>query len=538
MKDLQTTANLVSGLDLYTGPFGFSEAAHLLRRISFSFSREQVNQAVSDGFTLTMSKIMSQQSMPEPPVYYNFNNDPNAGNGETWVDTPHNIFVLGLNGARNRSLAAWTTSLMFDPEPNIREKMCQFWHNHFVVEAGTVSDPRFLYRYISLLRENATGNFKDLVKAITIDPAMLRYLNGNQNTVGAANENYARELLELFTIGKGALSGPGDYTTFTEDDVKEVAKVLTGWRDRGYFNILGVPIESEFLYFQHDKTSKQLSHRFGNMVIEDGAELEYAQLIDIIFQQEEVSKFICRKLYRWFVFYNIDEQIEQEIIEPLAIMLRDNDYEILPVLTTLLSSDHFFSLDQRGCMIKNPYDYIISLIKGFEVEFSGESDSDYDAWHTFYIAATALQMQYYNPPSVSGWQAYYQAPAFYQIWLNSNTLPLRSQAADLMIYLGFTLGGHRYFIDDLKFISTIEDADDPNVLIETLASIIFCREISSEQVLFLKEVLIPGLPDFEWTTEYNAYLNDPTNELLKLSVSLKVKALLSTMIKMPEFQLI
>ena len=122
--------------------------------------------------------------------------------------------------------------------------MTLFWHNHFVVEFGDINDARMGYEYCRLLRQHALGNFKQLAKDVTVTPAMLRYLNGNQSTVGAPNENYGRELLELFTVGKGPLIGPGNYTNYTEADVQAAAKVLTGWRD------LATPAREQLLHRQ------------------------------------------------------------------------------------------------------------------------------------------------------------------------------------------------------------------------------------------------------------------------------------------------
>ncbi|MCB0871736.1 MAG: DUF1800 family protein, partial [Solirubrobacterales bacterium] len=168
-----------------------------------------------------------------------------------------------------------TLKLMLEEGISLREKMTLFWHNHFAV--SNVNDPKFLYRHVELLRNFAWGNFRELMKEITVDPTMLRFLNGNQNTRTAPNENYARELMELYTLGKGDLAGPGDYTTFTEDDVIQMAKVLTGWRDRG-FNTVNpdVNVESFFTLNRHDTGSKQLSHRFNNEVITNLGDQEYA----------------------------------------------------------------------------------------------------------------------------------------------------------------------------------------------------------------------------------------------------------------------
>ena len=139
--------------------------------------------------------------------------------------------------------------------------MVLFWHNHFVTQSETVEEARYLYRYCELLRNHALGNFKQLTQDVTLNPAMLWYLNGNTNFVGAANENYARELFELFTIGKGEQIGEGNYTNYTEQDVLAAAKVLTGWYDQY------TTVTSSFLSDWHDKSNKLFSEAFDNQII-------------------------------------------------------------------------------------------------------------------------------------------------------------------------------------------------------------------------------------------------------------------------------
>lgn len=228
-------------------------------------NNEQVKQAVTDGLDAVVEQLLADLPMPEPPVNYFFNDDPNVPIGTTWVDKPFSRAVNFIP-YRFNSLYAWTMGLLLEEGISVREKMTLFWHNHFVTE--NINDPKYTYNYISLLRENALGNFQELTKEVTINPSMLRYLNGNQNTRRAPNENYARELLELFTIGKGELAGPGDYTTFTETDVIEIAKVLTGWVDVGYLSADPNQQPGAFyLINRHDLEQKQLSHRFGNTTI-------------------------------------------------------------------------------------------------------------------------------------------------------------------------------------------------------------------------------------------------------------------------------
>jgi uncharacterized protein (DUF1800 family) len=173
------------------------------------------------------------------------------------------------------------------------------------------------YRYNILLRQYALGNFKEMTRAVTMDPAMLKYLNGNANTKKAPDENYGRELQELFTVGKG----PGSH--YTEADVKAAAHVLTGFRieNKSLPDIHGV-----FDAGRHDENDKQFSDFYQNTTIKGRkgkeGEMELDDLLALIFSQPEVARFICRKLYRFFVYHNIDEETEKTIIEPLAELFR------------------------------------------------------------------------------------------------------------------------------------------------------------------------------------------------------------------------
>lgn len=524
-----------TGLEPYTGPWEYEQAAHLLKRTTFGPTYAQMKAAADSSMEEMVNTLLSDLPLPEPPLNYFTDEDPNVPVGETWINAPY-VGDLNLQGPRRRSLAAWTMGLMQETGTNIREKMVLFWHNHYVT--ALTPDPKFVYVYSNTLRENALGNFRELTKKITIDPAMLIYLNGRQNTRVAPNENYARELLELFTIGKGDLAGPGDYTTFTEDDVVEIARVLTGWRDRGLLTQNpDLEVGSFFRPNAHDLGTKQLSHRFDNAIIENNGEQEYADLIDIIFQQDEVARFISRKLYRWFVYYTIDEQIEADVIEPMAQILIENDYEIKPVLEALFKSAHFYDILNRGPMIKNPLDFVMSVVNQFELIQTNNPNLKYRIWGRLFNLTEPLQMVYYNPPDVAGWKAYYQEPGYYRIWINSATLPVRMEFTNILSTVGATLGDLRIIIDVLSFTASLDDPYDPNHLIEEFVQILFPQPITDGQKTALKEILIPGLPDYEWSIEYGDYVLDPDNMDLATSVENKLRSLVRAMLTMPEFYL-
>jgi len=540
-----------AGLEPFTGPWTRAEAAHLLRRCMFGPTRADMDWAANQDLNTVLNTLLEDRPLPEPPLNYEEEDDPNVPLGETWVNAPL-VNFKNLRPSRHRSLEAWTMGVMIQEGINIREKMTLFWQNHFAVIDDDVRDERYSYNYFTLLRSNALANFRELVKQLTIAPSMLRFLNGNQNTKKAPNENYARELLELYTVGKGPQVAPGDYTHFTEQDVLEISRILTGWKDRGWRTTNpDQEITSFFQDDEHDTGDKQLSYRFEDVVISNMGEQEYAHLIDIIFQKPAAARHICRKLYRWFVYYVIDDQIESTIIEPLAQQLIDNDFEIKPVLQTLLSSAHFYDALNLGPMIKHPLDFVVSTVKQLEVTYPSPTDdlnSLYEGWMQLLRKAQRMNMDYFNPPEVAGWKAWYQAPIYSRDWINLNTLLDRMDFTSEVLYTGvFSGDDFRIKADLLALIATFDNPSDPNAMIRTFADLLFPLPLTGEmddtgsyisgQYKGLKEVLIPGLPDFEWTVEYTDYLNNPDDEDIKQAVEDKLKQMVNIMLSLAEFHL-
>jgi hypothetical protein len=539
-----------------------------------------VQEAVSQDLDTVIDRLFTEDiAVPEPPLKW-FLDEPHPNRlvrrfvpfvkdediaqtyqvkyGETWVNAPliprttDPQDAIKISNYREQSMYGWLYLLMNKENFTIREKMAMFWHNHFVVAEFRI--PKMIYQYMTTIHENVVGSFKQLTKEMTVDPSMLLYLNGAENTALAPNENFARELLELFTIGKGNLAGPGDYTNYTEDDIREMAKVLTGWTiDQA--SLLGSDVGVIFYNFRHDRSQKQLSSRFNNATISAGGSTEYSDLIDVIFQQDEVSRFICRKLYRYFVHYNITEAIEMDVIEPMAQILRDNDYVIEPALRALLSSEHFYGEEAIGCMIKNPSDFGISIVKGLGTQFEGNvsiinglvpyvDGLILDYYNALILAQMSGDsgMFVYNHPDVAGWKPYYQEPQYYRIWINTVTLPIRTvHSAAVVNGAAVPVGQANYnvapIVNVLELAAGITNVEDPNQLIHGLADIMFPYGITEGQKDYLKEILIPGLPDFEWTVEYTDYTSDPTNRDKREAVENRLKALITALLDMPEAQL-
>ncbi|MEZ4950067.1 MAG: DUF1800 domain-containing protein [Saprospiraceae bacterium] len=539
----QDFAPPASGLDPYTGSWGFENAAHLLRRATFGPTVEQVKQSVQDGLNATVAKLLEDLPMPSPPVNYYYTNDPYTEIGSSWVDKG---YVQGdsnlgqIRTSRFRSLRAWTMEQILTEGVNCREKMTLFWHNHFVT--ANEGEPLYVWNYINTLRENSLGNIKELVKKVTIDAAMLRYLNGNQNRKNAPNENYARELLELFTIGKGPLVRFGDYTNYTEDDIKESAKVLTGWiaRFSNMYNEYYTKI-TEFIPNYHDTSSKSLSYRFNYAQIDNADDEEYKILIDTIFKKRECARFICRKLYRWFVYYKITPDVEADVIEPMSQILHGNGYNVKPALEALFKSQHFHDILNVGPMIRNPFDFVFGPMKasyyseGLPTDLYARYLQLYNLY-TSKLKFNLMQMEYFNHPDVAGWKAYYQEPSFYRIWINSATLPPRRDVRKYLLYAstsrGVPIESER--LDVLKLASRLDNPTDPNDLIDELTRLLMPQPISPGQKTYLKELLIPGLPDYEWSIEYGQYLGNPDDKDLKNSIEGKLRILLNGILEMPE----
>ena len=188
-------------------------------------------------------------------------------------------------------------------------------------------------------------------------------------------------------------------------------------------------------------------------------------------------------------------------------------------------------------MIKNPMDFIYSSIKGLKMKPSEDAIQRYAFNLQFSYILEPLEMVPFQHPSVAGWPAYYQEPSYYRIWINSVTLPLRQNITDGVAWSGYEIAGYLNSIDVLQLVNDLPDPYYPDKVIESFGLLLFPNGVTESQLAFLKDALIFGLPDFEWTEEYANYIADPTDQALANSVALKVKNLLSTMLKLSEFYL-
>ena len=536
---LVTTARTMSGINPYTGTWGKNEIIHLLKRTMFGAKKTDVDYFASRTLNQTVDELLNPTTPnPQPPVkeYATTTNlgtvpDTNILQGTTWVNDINSDGTV--QSQRRASYKKWWTGVLINQDRSIKEKMIFLWVDHFGNEAGDVGNANWIYKQHVSIRQNCLGNFKQMVKVISTDMAMLRYLNGYLNTAAAPDENFGRELQELFTVGKG----PG--SAYTEADVKEAAKVLTGWQ------INGTTYQTIFTSSRHSAVNKQFSTFYNNTVItgRTGAtagDLELTDLLNMLFAKAEVAKFIVRKFYRWFVYYDIDANTETNIIAPLADIFRNNNYDIKPVLSALFKSEHFFDTLNQGCIIKSPADIVIGSMREFNVPMPAATDWDtsYGHWNTLYTFMVNFGLNLHDPPNVAGMPAYYQEPLFHELWITSDSLPKRNQFTDIMTNTGYSRNSFRMQFDFVGYVKNFSNPGNPNELIDDALKYIYRLSLSPQvkQETKTQILLSNQTNDYYWTSAWDAYIATPSIANYTI-INTRLKDLFRYLMDLSEYQL-
>jgi uncharacterized protein (DUF1800 family) len=532
-------ARVLSGINPYTGVWGKNEIIHLLKRTMFGAKKADVDYFASLSMSQAVDELINPTAAnPLPPVKEYATSttvgvvpDTNILQGTTWINDINSDGTV--QSQRRASYKKWWTGTLINQDRSIKEKMIFLWIDHFGNEASDVGNANWNYKQHELIRQYCLGNFKQMVQAITKDIAMLRYLNGYLNTATAPDENYARELQELFALGKG----PG--SQYTEADVKEAAKVLTGWQ------INGTTYQTIFTSSRHSTVNKQFSSFYNNTIItgRTGAtagDLELTDLINMIFAQQEVAKFMVRKFYRWFVYYDIDAATEANVIAPLADIFRNNNYDIKPVLSALFKSEHFFDVLNQGCVIKTPADIVIGSMREFNVPMPAPTDWDtsYGHWNTLYTWMFNMGLNLHDPPNVAGMPAYYQEPAFHEIWITADTLPKRNQFTDTMTTTGYTRNGFKMQFDFIAYVKTLSNPGNPNDIVDDVMKYVYRLNLSPQVKQQTKTQLLLSNQqyDYYWTNAWDAYIATPTAANFNI-INTRLKDLFRYLMDLSEYQL-
>ncbi|MCK4747395.1 MAG: DUF1800 family protein, partial [Bacteroidales bacterium] len=374
----------MASLNEFTDVLGRSHAAHLLRRATFGPTVSEIDQYAGTTPAEAMDLLLEDTAEdPAPPI------DP--ATGVAWVYPQQAHASEGSNSEQDDLFGyfqSWHMDVMRNAPLTLKERITWFFHTHIPARWTEIRSSEAIYYQNCLYRFYAYGSFKELFKKICVDNAMLVYLDGYSNRKNAPNENFAREMFELYGIGKGPQETEGDYTFYTEDDIKAAMRVLSGWMFDDTFTYLdedtGLPIgkmrshtagdPAVDVATEHDTSQKIFSTRFDGQTIEpvelvegyptvEAAYVELDEMIEMLFARQEAGRFIARKLYRFFVYHFITEEVETDIIAPLAQVLIDNDYSIIEALKVLLKSQHFYDNDDmdvendnKGALIKSPVD--------------------------------------------------------------------------------------------------------------------------------------------------------------------------------------
>lgn len=516
-----------------SGKLGKARARHLLSRATYKMNKSRIEEF--SNYTVDQALIQLTQ---KPTKYLSQPLNPDTGN--PWIeDDP----VLGTADAEFNGfkLTKGTTGWWLDEarrDPSLHSRMTYFLASYICADASFANGNRGVYYdYLRLLeRFCMTRSVKGLMYEITINILMLIFLDNRENTKENPNENYAREVLELFTIGKGPTAGVGDYTNYTEEDVVQAAKLLTGWKSRynnrtaGNYGLdnggipTGYPNSSH-----HDFGKKTFSHRFGNRVIaaydtngksngqkNQRMKDELVEFFDMIFDQDATSEYITRRLYRYFVSGNITDEVERDIIAPLAATMRANDYQLEPVVSQLLKSQHFYDEDDAvqgdeiiGGMIKSPIELFLQTMNLFDYPVPDpktQGQWHYTNFYQYQIIGGFLELASQDPfipPSVAGFPAIYEAPLFDKFWFNSSTIVPRYQLGSLLLNKSKTKAD---FIV-AKFVDEhINEPEYARNLVEELIELLFSTTVSEERMnYFVDDILLDGAEAYQWTNAWNDY---------------------------------
>lgn len=555
-----------------TDPLSEKNAAHLLRRATFGPTVQQIKDFAGLTVTQAMDKLFADPyptsvdvNYPKPPI------DP--ATSRSWVLPEQRKAVVDTNSDQSQLhefFKAWHTDVMLksdDPitgEPRIKERLTWFLHTHLPARWTRIRSSEAIFYQNSIFRFYSLGNFKELFKKICIDNSMLRYLDGGTNKKNSPNENFAREMFELYSIGRGIQVAEGDYTTFTEDDVKAATRVLTGWVfdadfatddadhgwPSGYLDATGENTN------HHDTDNKTFSTRFDNQEITGGvtvaeATAELDAMIDMIFSKEATAKAITRKLYRFFVYHFIDETIETNVITPLATSLLTNDYDLTVILKDLLSSQFFYDFpdngtadDNMGALIKSPVDLVLGVIRFFGASVpdrESQTATFYTDFSNGILARFSEQgLNFYEPFEVAGYPPYHQKPAYGRNWIMPAELAYRYQTGERLLKRpGFETSDYSFKIDVLKWLeaeetaTNIADAGDASQVVDFLATYFLAVEIDTDRKdYFLNTIFLDGNSATYWSGFWSEYTGGGSDQ----NARTRLEILISAIMQSPEYQ--
>ena len=447
---------------------GLKWAGHLYRRAAFGATREELQRAAAESPTAALDRL--------------FVIDPKA------VARDSDLAQQGLEIARRNNpfdLRGWWLDRMLHSGHPLREKMTLFWHNHFATSITKIQSADLMLRQNELMRQHALGKFGPMLQLMSKEPAMLIWLDSNSNVKGKPNENYAREVMELFSLGVG---------NYTETDIREAARAFTGWHTDGQ--------RYTFKEGLHDEESKTVLGQKGNW---DGSDV-----VRICLEQKTCARFLVRKMYRFFVSEAV--QPTDEFLAPLADLYRKSSYDTAAVVRKILLSRHFSSEQSYRCRIKSPVEYVLGLTRALGQGFVSP--------RSLVGHLELLGQHLFAPPNVKGWEGG-------TAWLNTATIVVRHNLAYTM-----ALGGGALNLGDPDPYGVAAIAVDPSALARRERPPIAAPE---KLVSFYADLLLQGDLSKEARARLKTFLtkDNPEDHERDRRIREMIHALLTT----PEYQL-
>lgn len=474
-------------------PWNEERVKHLFRRIGFGANREMIENALAQNPADLIDQLIDG-AIAKPKFQKPF-----------WADwaisdyDPDNL-TAQVTEQFYEVVSRWSSEFLDNNA--LRAKLMLFWSSHFVTKAEVYNCPSYNYDYFRLLEEHSLGNFRDFAHEIGTAPAMLIFLNGVQNTRFEPNENYARELFELFTLGVD--------NNYTQNDIVEAARALTGWNG---FTEACAPIT--YRPALHDPGQKTIFGQTGAW--------DYDGLINLIFTQRvsEAANYICAQLYNFY----INREPNEDIIDGLAQIFIDNNFEIAPVLRALFKSEHFFDESHIGGQIKSHIDAVYSFVKEIEypielLEVPGQERNG--PFVAIYFANADLGQALFDPPNVAGWPGDRQ-------WIDSTSLTNRWNISDFIIFDLFQ--NHRNALI-LWVQSLVDNSNDPYFITNRII------DFFTPQGLQTNQDYENAVTAFKWEVQENYFQDGSWNlDWDQEIVAAQISFLLRFITRLPEFQM-
>lgn len=454
-------------------PWDVKRVGHLYRRAGFGPTQAELDAGLRDGPDRTIDRLLSGQS--EPDTAFLARSISQANNGA-------------------RLPAYWLFRMLYTPHP-LREKMTLFWHNHFATSNAKVNNAGYMLGQYDLMRTHALGSFRTLLQEMSRDPAMLVWLDTIQSRREMPNENYARELMELFSLGVRNARRPSE-RNYTEDDIREAARAFTGWTLEGGRAI--------FRREQHDDTEKNVLGRRGRW--------QGSDIVNICLDQESAPYFIAAKLYRFLISESVPAT--PEILAPLADQFRASDYNFGALVETVLRSNLFFSPLVYRTKVKSPVEFALGIVRGLE----GHQPEGGRGIGTVELASAleGLGQRLFYPPNVAGWEAG-------RSWLNGTTYLVRQNLALALTSTTDDRFGRR--TDPARLTRQQNRLGDPE-LVQLFLRLFLQDDVPAESrgrlLQYLEQARTQTVPVF-WSQE------DAANQ--------RVRALCHLVLCLPEYQL-